>query len=430
MDSGALVELAIERPAVGGRMIARHDGCVILVSGAIPGERVRARVTHSRRGVPLASTEEVILTDQDRRPALCDPSCGGNVFAHIKYSRQLSLKREIIADAFARIGRLPPPKDITIAPSLEQGYRLRARLHAAGKRVGFLRSGSHHLCDAAKTGQLSTETGKVLGDLQSLLSSHVPDITIRAIDLAESVDGEQRVIHCWLDRERPIDVTILSSLGAVSGIRGVSASVRRNEPAQHVIGEPEIIESWSTMLPSLSKVPEVPLRRHPPAFFQGNRFLLAALVERVLMELTPGPVVDLYAGVGVFALGAVACGADDVTAVEDDPISGADLLANAESAGGRVRVVRRTVERYLRGKRRMSSGVWIIDPPRTGLSREARTLIANAGPRRLVYVSCDIATLARDLSVLSDAGYSIRRLDGFDFFPNTAHIELVTVLER
>ncbi len=78
----------------------------------------------------------------------------------------------------------------------------------------------------------------------------------------------------------------------------------------------------------------------------------------------------------------------------------------------------------------MSSGVWIIDPPRTGLSREARTLIANAGPRRLVYVSCDIATLARDLSVLGDAGYSIRRLDGFDFFPNTAHIELVTVLER
>ena len=85
--------------------------------------------------------------------------------------------------------------------------------------------------------------------------------------------------------------------------------MRRNEPAQHVIGEPEIIESWSTILPSLSQVPEVPLRRHPPAFFQGNRFLLAALVERVLMELTPGPVVDLYAGVGVFALGAVACGA-------------------------------------------------------------------------------------------------------------------------
>ncbi|SUZ55121.1 uncharacterized protein METZ01_LOCUS7975, partial [marine metagenome] len=227
MDSGALLELAIERPAVGGRMIARHDGRVILVSGAIPGERVRARVAHSRRGVPVASTEEVILADHDRRPVLCDPSCGGNVFSHIAYSRQLSLKREIVADAFARIGRLPPPKDITIAPSFEQGYRLRARLYVAGKRVGFLRSGSHHLCDAAKTGQLSTETGKVIGDLQSLFSSHIPDSTIRAIDLAESVDGEQRVIHCWLDRERPADVTALSSLGAVSGIGGVSASVRR-----------------------------------------------------------------------------------------------------------------------------------------------------------------------------------------------------------
>ena len=92
--------------------------------------------------------------------------------------------------------------------------------------------------------------------------------------------------------------------------------------------------------------------------------------------------------------------------------------------------MRRTVERYLRGKQRSSRGVRIIDPPRTGLSREARVLIANTGPCRLVYVSCDVATFARDLSVLGGAGYSLCRLDGFDFFPNTAHIELMAVLER
>ena len=427
---GTLLDLMIERPAVGGRMIARHAGRIILVLGAIPGERVRARVERSRRDMSLASVEEVIAADKDRRPTSGETSCGGNVFAHIAYPRQLSLKREIVADAFARIGRLSLPEGMAIAPSPERGYRLRARLYVAGTRLGFLHRGSHRPCDAAGTGQLTAETGEVLDRLQRVLALQAAGIGIRAVDLAESIAGDQRAAHLWLDRGRPASAETLSSLGAVRGITGVSASVRRADPQRHVSGDPVVAEPWSTMLPSWPRLPESALCRRPAAFFQGNRFLLASLIERVLAELTAGPVVDLYAGVGVFALAAAASGADDVTAVEDDPISADDLAANARAAGGRVRVVRRTVERYLRASQRASSGIWIVDPPRTGLSRDARGRIASAGPPRLVYVSCDVATLARDLRALGDAGYTLRRLDGFDLFPNTAHIELVATLER
>ncbi|HAK54512.1 MAG TPA: 23S rRNA (uracil(1939)-C(5))-methyltransferase RlmD, partial [Acidobacteria bacterium] len=129
---GALLDLTIDQPAVGGRMIARHGGRVILVAGALPGERVRARIDGARRDVPLASVEEVVVAGADRRPAADDATCGGNVFAHIAYPRQLTLKGEIVADAFARIGHVTPPGPLTIAPSPEHGYRLRARLHAAG----------------------------------------------------------------------------------------------------------------------------------------------------------------------------------------------------------------------------------------------------------------------------------------------------------
>ena len=426
---GDLVDLTIDQPAVGGRMIARHGGRIILVAGALPGERVRARIDWVRRDVPLASVEEVVVADADRRPAADDATCGGNVFAHIAYPRQLALKAEIVADAFARIGRLTPPGPLTIAPSPEHGYRLRARLHAAGARLGFLRAGSHLPCDATRTGQLAPATGEVVAGLEQVLRNRGDGHGVRGIDLAESIGGDQRAIQVWLDRAHQASEATLGALAEVPGVTGVAAAVRRREPPRVVAGEPIVAESWSAILPSRpSEGGE--LRRRPASFFQGNRFLLPALVERVLGEIGDGAVVDLYAGLGLFALAVAACGAHDVTAVEEDPVSREDLAGNAQRAGGRVRVVGRSVERYLRGRRPTASGVWIVDPPRTGLSRDARGRVAAVGPPRLVYVSCDVATLARDLGTLTAAGYALRRLDGFDLFPNTAHIELVATLER
>ena len=134
---GQEVEVLIEKPASGGRMIARHDGEVLLVAGAIPGERLVAVVTRAEKRVAFADTARVLETSPDRRPPAGDPTCGGTLYSHIAYNRQVRLKAEIIRDAYTRIGRIPIEGDIAVAASSEHGYRMRARFHVSEGRPGF-----------------------------------------------------------------------------------------------------------------------------------------------------------------------------------------------------------------------------------------------------------------------------------------------------
>jgi tRNA/tmRNA/rRNA uracil-C5-methylase (TrmA/RlmC/RlmD family) len=136
--------------------------------------------------------------------------------------------------------------------------------------------------------------------------------------------------------------------------------------------------------------------------------------------------VDLYAGVGLFGLSLAAAGAIRVTLVEGDPVSSADLQANAEAFAG-VRVKMRSVETYLDDASRAHAATFIVDPPRTGLSKQVVAGIIRVRPATIVYVSCDVATLARDARLLLDAGYSLEALAAFDLFPNTAHVETVAL---
>src|SRR5688500_15396103 len=137
IQPGAVIEIVIDKPAAGGRMLARHEGQVVLVWGAIPGERVRARIERVGKGVLYADTVEVLDASADRRDAGPDWRCGGNVLAHVAYERQRQLKGEIIRDAFGRIGRVPLATPPAVMGSPEQGYRMRARLHARHGRLGF-----------------------------------------------------------------------------------------------------------------------------------------------------------------------------------------------------------------------------------------------------------------------------------------------------
>ena len=139
-------------------MIGRVDGQVVLVGGAIPGEHVQARIDRVGKGVAFAETVGVDEPSSDRRTAFADPSCGGCTYSHIAYPRQLEIKGQVITDAFARIGRLTLPSVVTVKASPEHGYRMRARLHLRGGRLGFFREGTHDLCDARATHQLLPET--------------------------------------------------------------------------------------------------------------------------------------------------------------------------------------------------------------------------------------------------------------------------------
>lgn len=174
----------------------------------------------------------------------------------------------------------------------------------------------------------------------------------------------------------------------------------------------------------------VRLRRHVLTFFQGNRYLLSDLVAHVVGLIEEGStLVDLYAGAGLFAVSAAVARGARVTAVEGDKLAALDLEANAVLANRGVVAVHRPVENFTRTAQQYPDTI-VLDPPRTGVSREALEGIVGLRAGTIIYVSCDVATLARDSRRLIDAGYVIRRVDGFDLFPNTPHVETVVEMKR
>ncbi len=422
------IDLTVERPAVGGRMIARWAGRVVLVAGAIPGERVRAVVERTRRDVVFARTVEVAHPSPDRRSTAAPASCGGRTLAHVAYPRQLVLKAEMVRDAFRRIGRIDLDAPPAVAGSPETGYRMRARLHAGNDRVGFLEEGSHHVCAVAGTGVLSPGAERVV----AALNAQAPALLaggVRTVELAEDLPGDHAALHLAVQGGVAETGVRWEALAAAAGVSGLSVASRTLPGPPRVLGSPFVTDPLAKFLPS-PRAATLFLRRHATAFFQANRHLVPALAAAVAELAGVGEVVDLYAGVGLFAVAIAARGGGRVTAVERDPVSAGDLAANAAPLAPDLRIVRAPVETWLKRAGKLSGATVIVDPPRTGLSREVVTRLARRRPRRIVHVSCDVATQARDLRALRSSGYRIGEVRAFDLFPNTPHIETVVALDR
>jgi len=458
----AHLDLDIERPAAGGRMIARHEGQVVFVAGAIPGERVRARVERVSKGFIYATTVEVLQPSSGRRPVEGDWLCGGNVYAHVAYPRQLEIKAAIIGDAFAHIAHLPlartrrvaasegpevrrsesrnvrgadgwtpdtghrtsDERAVHVTGSEERGYRMRARLHARDGRIGFYREGTHQLCDPATTGQLLPQTLDVLDRLAGALKREQVS-GVRSIELSENMPGDQRALHLELDRA--VDLSRVADLVG-PGLTGLGYSGPFSSVAAVVSGSPVV--SDRVVIGTDGGEHSMTLQRNVRAFFQGNRYLLPTLVGRVVSLVDAGPVVDLYAGVGLFGVALAACGRTGITAVEGDRVSAEDLEANGAPYAPAIETVHQAVETFIARRPVSADATLIVDPPRTGMSREAMAAVVACGARAVVYVSCDVATLARDVRRLVDAGYVLEHVEGFDLFPNTAHVEAIVKLRK
>jgi 23S rRNA (uracil1939-C5)-methyltransferase len=419
---GADVPVEIEKPAAGGRMIARHDGQILLVAGAIPGERVSVRIERVEKRLAFASTVDVIEPSADRRSAN-DPRCGGCVYSHIVYSRQVTLKADIIADAFARIGRTPI-EHVSVAPSPEAGYRLRARLHVRGDAAGFYREGTHELCDAGTTNQLTAGALETVERALAALGHGRGAVT--SLELSENLAADERAIHFDVV---PNAQTLEPALAQAIDVAKLTGCTARGQVGPFVrVGNPAVSDPLSAL--TRGRVSTGHLRRQPAAFFQGNRFLLPDLVLSVLDSiLGADSVLDLYAGVGLFSIALAAAGQERTTAVEGDRYSGSDLRENAAAYPGVLQAVMGRVEDYVRQTRERAATI-LVDPPRTGISREAMESIVRHGADRLIYVSCDPPTMARDARRVLDAGYRLASLKGFDLFPNTPHVETVGVFDR
>ena len=427
--SGTALDVTVERPVVGGRMLARHEGRVVLVAGAIPGEHVRVVVERAKRDVLLAETVEVLEASLDRRPVIGVAGCGGRAFAHVAYRRQLELKADIIRDAFRRTGGLDLDESPPMVASPERGYRMRARLHVDAQRVGFLEEGSHRVCDVAGSGQLSPKTERLVERLGSVAAA-LSAAGVKTLELAEDLPGDQCVLHLPWCGDRDGMAETWRALADLPGVTGLTSAGDVGAVGPRILaGAPRLTDPLGSFLPS-DGAGVLTLGRHAHAFFQANRYVVRELVTAVA-DLAGGPeVVDLYAGVGLFAVCIAARQGGHVTAVERDSSSVPDLRANAAPLAPAVEVVRAPVETYLKRTPRLTGSTVIVDPPRAGLSPEVLTRLARARPDRIVYVSCDVATQARDLRAFGPLGYRVALVRAFDMFPNTPHLETLVSLER
>jgi len=389
MSGAELVE--ITSLAAGGEGVAREaSGRVLFVRGAVPGDLVRARVVEPHKRFARAEIAELVRTSALRVEPRCrvHGECGGCGWQQIAYPAQLEAKRAILRDALVRVAgvkleTLAAPVEIEPSPE-PYGTRTRARLLWSDGRVGYRRGRSHELVATSECPILAAPLARAL----ARLATQPPR------------GGGELELACGDDRG-----------ASISGAR--------------VPGFEERAITLTT--------PGGEVAISPGGFFQAHATLRRALAETVLAHAGRGArALELYAGAGFFTLGLAARFAD-VIAVESEPRAADDLRANLARAGRtnvRVRVERAARALKSADVARLAPELVVLDPPRTGVGEGEAAALAKLGARRIVYVSCDPATLARDARVALAAGYRLASCQGFDLFPQTPHLEALAVLEK
>ena len=402
LRAGALLEVRVERILPGGVGLAHAEGQTVFVSLAAPGDLARVRVDSVRGRLAFASVAEVL----EPSPARVEPPCpyfgrcGGCDFQQLSYEAQLAAKAEIIRDCLRRVARVEPPDEIPVEPSPEVWrYRSRARWQHDPRRrlLGYYERGSHRVCDVADCPVAAAPVNERLIRLRGLMKEG---------RLPQAAEFE-----------------------AVAGDDGVALdpSVERGDDGQQV-----------------RRIGGETYRFDAGCFFQINHALLEPLVaeglrgaggvdaEGMNADGSVTTALDLYSGVGLFTL-PLARRFRSVVAVEGNPASAAYARRNLSDASlSNARVETSAVGEWLarHADELGRADFALLDPPRAGAEPETVRGIVRLQPRHISYVSCDPATLARDLRALLDADYRIDSLRAFDMFPQTHHVETVVHLRK
>ncbi len=441
MDAGDTLELDVTDVAHGGVFVARHEGRVVFVADAILGERVRARLTDvGKASFWRAETLEVLDASPHRRPHVWraadldrapEDRPGGADFGHIDLDHQRQLKLRVLVEALERFGGVSSPW-----ATMQQAA---AVLSEAGEVVaeetpdgtGWRTRVSLHVDDEGRIGPYAARSHRVIpvADLP-LAAPAVERAAARLthgrpgrIDLVQPADGRVRVIPRPQERRGP------------RRTRG-SAPARR-DPAAHEV----VVERVGTR----------EFRVDAGGFWQVHRLAAHSLTQLVAASLRATAVdeapldpdawhLDLYGGVGLFAATLAELAGPDarITTVESDPRAtehaGENLAewlgARAETARVDRWIARLAAEASAAERERLSRGVVLLDPPRSGAGREVVEHIGALRPASVVYVACDPVALARDIATFRTAGYEPVRVDALDLFPHSHHVEAVAVLAR
>ena len=438
---GEVLELVVESLAHGGNGVARRDGYVVFVAGAVPGDRVRAEVGKAKRAWAEARAIEVLEPSPDRVPEVAHHP--GAPWQVLPYERQLAVKEEQVDDALTRIGRLSGYALEPIVPAVAQ-WRYRNKLEYSfgtgpdGELVcGFHAPGRWDEIVPMEDCKLASERGNVLRE-QVLAACRAQGLEawdrreqrgfLRNLVVREGRRTGQAQVRLVTSPGR-LDVDALVGAVDCDGLwwtrtEGLGESTQGGE-TRLLAGAPQLAERLGGFTYLIS----------PEAFFQTNTEgaeQLYALAGEYAGLRGHELVFDLFCGIGTIAL-TLAARAREVVGVEIVEPAVADAIANARLnevqnatfyAGDIRLAMRELVEKTGR------PDVVVVDPPRAGLSQKVVRRIAEAGPKRIVYVSCNPTTLAPNAAQLAEAGYALTRVRPVDMFPQTPHIECVALLER
>lgn len=383
------LEVEIERMLPGGVGLAHAEGLTLFVSLAAPGDTLRVQIDRVRGKTAFASVLEVIKPSPVRVEPPCPyfGRCGGCDFQQLDYQMQLQAKVEIIRDCFHRIAGIADLPEISIHPSSNQWqYRARAnwQFDPQTRHFGYFEAGSHRVCDVEVCAVL-------LPDLQKILEEQ------RAHIRNDSFPGAVKNVE------------------VVAGDEGVSIS--------------PVWDGFETKNVSRS-IGDESYHFSADAFFQVNHELLVPLVHEATRNARGALALDLYCGVGLFTIPLARC-FERVVGVESNPTSARFARLNLKNAQlESARIITARVGEWLSSQSTVSEAVdfLLLDPPRSGVENIVIKGILASRPRQISYVSCDPATLARDLKKLLAAGYFLDSAAAFDMFPQTHHVETVVRL--
>jgi 23S rRNA (uracil1939-C5)-methyltransferase len=425
----------IEKPIYGGAFLARVEGKAIFVPLTLPGEEVRVHITEDKRGYATAEADEILAAAPERIAPACRyfGACGGCHYQHANYEAQQAFKQAILRETLERGGVRAPDEIALLAAANESeswAYRNRVRVafDAAG-HPGYRGRRSHAVIPIGEcpiAAPLLVKAALIIAEIARQFSP-----SLRPTEVSLFCDANETSLLAGVltaSAEKRNFKEFASALAEqIPATRGVELVVDGRNGERNPTQLPHTVAQWGE--PSIAyRAAGFNYRVDHGAFFQVNRWLVDALVDRVTSGQKGALAWDLFAGVGLFAR-KLTENFSRVVAVESAPSATAALKENLRGTTGSA-VRASTLDFLSRSKGTERPGMIVVDPPRTGLGAEITALLAEIGAPALIYVSCDPATLARDLRALVDSGYAIHTITLADLFPQTFHLETVVHLRR
>jgi 23S rRNA (uracil1939-C5)-methyltransferase len=440
------LELSIEKLVYGGDGLARLPadergrGKTVLLPYVIPGESVDATVVESRPGFARARLNQILTASTERVAPQCPyfGRCGGCQYQHIDYAAQVRFKADILRETLRRTAKLELQSEIQLHSSEPWNYRNRTRVrltHKPAFALGYFQANSHKLLPVEGCPISSPLINRAISAAWALgRAGQFPD-SIHGMQFFANHDDDKLLVEVYIRPPTPEDdckllaASLMETLKPVVGVvvfatSAVEDETRQVAPLSSVHGEDFIaIGSDHLLYNALGH----DYRVSGGSFFQTNRFLIEDLGRVAVGEANGNVALDLFAGVGLFTL-PLAAKFREVTAVEASPHAVGDLRHNVPS---NVKVVHATTEDFLEQQgASLKPEFVLLDPPRAGLGEKTTMALCRTSASRVTYVSCDPATLSRDLRLLLESGFKVEQAHLFDLFPQTAHMETVLHLVR